>query len=488
MTEPIKFGTDGWRAVIAEDFTFANVERVAYAVGLYVRENYEKDTPMLIGYDTRFLADKFAERAAKVLMAMGVPVRVSSRDVPTPCIAWATQHEPTAGALQFTASHNPPEYCGIKYIPEYAGPATDDITNKIVQRLAATPSEIPISDGEVQHFDPQPPYLAAIGKIVNLKKIGGSGIKVGYDALYSTSRGYLDHILKQWGVSVKVLHDWRDPLFGGGMPEPKKQFLRDLSGMVKTEKLDVGLATDGDADRFAVLDENGNYLSPNQLLCLLTRHLVKNKGQKGSIVRTVATTHLIDRLAEAYGLDVIETPVGFKFIGEEMRKGDILIGGEESGGMSIKGHIPEKDGILANLLLVEMMAYEGKPLSAIWEDLQDEVGDRFIGLRADLKLNDYTQKELMKRLTDKPLSQLAGEKVSKVGRKDGLKLYLDESNWLLIRPSGTEPLIRLYFEGTSKERVDKVAGDFNAQVDEILKALEKECTSKPSSKKATAKV
>ncbi|MGD9679741.1 MAG: phosphoglucomutase/phosphomannomutase family protein [Candidatus Obscuribacterales bacterium] len=488
MTEPIKFGTDGWRAVIAEDFTFANVERVAYAVGLYVRENYEKDTPMLIGYDTRFLADKFAERAAKVLMAMGVPVRVSSRDVPTPCIAWATQHEPTAGALQFTASHNPPEYCGIKYIPEYAGPATDDITNKIVQRLAATPSEIPISDGEVQHFDPQPPYLAAIGKIVNLKKIGGSGIKVGYDALYSTSRGYLDHILKQWGVSVKVLHDFRDPLFGGGMPEPKKQFLRDLSGMVKTEKLDVGLATDGDADRFAVLDENGNYLSPNQLLCLLTRHLVKNKGQKGSIVRTVATTHLIDRLAEAYGLDVIETPVGFKFIGEEMRKGDILIGGEESGGMSIKGHIPEKDGILANLLLVEMMAYEGKPLSAIWEDLQDEVGDRFIGLRADLKLNDYTQKELMRRLTDKPLSQLAGEKVSKVGRKDGLKLYLDESNWLLIRPSGTEPLIRLYFEGTSKERVDKVAGDFNAQVDEILKALEKECTSKPSSKKATAKV
>lgn len=488
MTEPIKFGTDGWRAVIAEDFTFANVERVAYAVGLYVRENYQKDTPMLIGYDTRFLADRFAERAAKVLMAMGVPVRVSSRDVPTPCIAWATQHEPTAGALQFTASHNPPEYCGIKYIPEYAGPATDDITNKIVQRLAATPSEIPISDGEVQHFDPQPPYLAAIGKIVNLKKIGGSGIKVGYDALYSTSRGYLDHILKQWGVSVKVLHDWRDPLFGGGMPEPKKQFLRDLSGLVKTEKLDVGLATDGDADRFAVLDENGNYLSPNQLLCLLTRHLVKNKGQKGSIVRTVATTHLIDRLAEAYGLDVIETPVGFKFIGEEMRKGDILIGGEESGGMSIKGHIPEKDGILANLLLVEMMAYEGKPLSAIWEDLQDEVGDRFIGLRADLKLNDFTQKELMKRLTEKPLSQLAGEKVSKVGRKDGLKLYLDESNWLLIRPSGTEPLIRLYFEGTAKERVEKVADDFNAQVDEILKALEKECTSRPSSKKAAAKV
>lgn len=488
MTEPIKFGTDGWRAVIAESFTFANVERVAYAVGLYVKENYDKDTPMLIGYDTRFMADKFAEHAAKVLMAMGVPVRVSSRDVPTPCIAWATKHEPTAGALQFTASHNPPEYCGIKYIPEYAGPATDDITNKIVDNLERTPEVIAISEEEVHHFDPQPPYLAAIGKIVDLKRIGSSGIKVGYDALYSTSRGYLDHILKQWGVSVKVLHDWRDPLFGGGMPEPKKQFLRDLSGLVKTEKLDVGLATDGDADRFAVLDENGNYLSPNQLLCLLTRHLVKNKGQKGSIVRTVATTHLIDRLAKMYGLEVIETPVGFKFIGEEMRRGDILIGGEESGGLSVKGHIPEKDGILANLLLVEMIAYEGKPLSDIWEDLQAEVGDQFIGLRADLRLNDYTQKGLMKRLTDKPLDKLAGKKVTRVGRKDGLKLYIDDSNWLLIRPSGTEPLIRLYYEGTSKERVEKVAGDFNQQVSEIVKELEKECAdlAKSGSKTKTA--
>ena len=429
---------------------------------------------MLIGYDTRFLADRFAERCAKVLMAMGVPVRVSSRDVPTPCIAWATQHEPTAGALQITASHNPPEYCGIKYIPEYAGPATDDITARIVEYLKDTPENIELSKDEVVHFDPQPPYLGAITKIIDMKRIGSARIKVGYDALYSTSRGYLDHIMKQWGVSVKTLHDWRDPLFGGGMPEPKRQYLQDLSGLVIADKLNIGLATDGDADRFAVIDEQGTYLSPNQLLCLLTRHLLKNKGLKGSIVRTVATTHLLDLLAERYGLDVIETPVGFKFIGEEMRKGDILIGGEESGGMSVKGHIPEKDGILANLLVVEMMAYEDKPLSKIWEDLLAELGVSFIYLRADMRLTEKTAKYLMDRLTAEPLTTLAGEKVARVGRKDGLKLYLDDNNWLLIRPSGTEPLIRLYFEGTSKERIDKVAEDFNKQVQQIIKEIDKD--------------
>ena len=202
-------------------------------------------------------------------------------------------------------------------------------------------------------------------------------------------------------------------------------------------------------------------------------HGQKTEEKKGAIVRTVATTHFLDRLAKMYDLEVIETPVGFKFIGEEMRNKDILIGGEESGGMSFKGHIPEKDGIMANLLLIEMMAFEGKPLSQIWEDLQKEVGDKFTYLRADLRLNDFTQKKLMERLVNNPLDTLAGEKVTKVGRKDGLKLYMDDSNWLLIRPSGTEPLIRLYYEGTSEETINKVAEDFNNQVDQIIKELEK---------------
>jgi phosphomannomutase len=472
MSEIIKFGTDGWRAIIADHFTFANVERVAYAVGIYVKETYHKNgsgnVPLLIGYDTRFLADKFAARAAQVLIDMGLSVKLSNRDVPTPCIAWATQHEPTAGALQFTASHNPPEYCGIKYIPHFAGPATNDITASIVSHLNALPEGYETPHADVPTFDPQPPYLASLENRVDLKKIGASGLKVGYDSLYSTSRGYLDRVLKDAGLKdIVVLHDWRDPLFGGGMPEPKPEMLKELSEVVKSKKLSVGIATDGDADRFAVIDEGGNYFSPNQLLCLLTKHLVKNKNLKGTIVRTVATTHLLDVLAKKYALEIMETPVGFKYIGEIMRNTDVLIGGEESGGVSIKGHIPEKDGILANLLLIELMAYEGKPLSKIWEELLQEAGVVLVYRRADLHLNNRTQKALMERLEKNPLTTLGGEKITRVGRSDGLKLYIDDLNWLLIRPSGTEPLIRLYAEGAAP-RIDNAMADFHKQIEQIL--------------------
>jgi phosphomannomutase len=488
MSEVISFGTDGWRAIIAEDFTFKNVERAVYAMGLYMRDTYYRDgigVPVLIGYDTRFLADKFAYHAAQILMDMGLKAKVSSRDVPTPCIAWATQYEPTAGALQFTASHNPPEYCGLKYIPHFAGPATNDITNAIVGHLQDLPVGYEVPDRAVEYFDPAPPYLAAVELLVDMKKIGKSGLGIGYDALYSTSRDYLDKVLVESGLHVSVLHNWRDPLFGGGMPEPKPEYLKELMALVKSEKLDIGLATDGDADRFSVIDEQGNFCSPNKLLCLLTRHLVKNRGQKGAIVRSVTTTHLLDRLAKMYGLELIETPVGFKYIGEIMRSGDVLIGGEESGGVSVKGHIPEKDGILANVLLIEMLAFEGKPLSQIWNDLLKEAGTTNpVYLRGDLKLNQRTQKGLMERINANPISMLAGEKVSRVVRLDGLKLYLDDETWLLIRPSGTEPLIRLYAEGAGAERMEKVMSDFGSQVDDILKDLEKMsvATDKPALK------
>ncbi|HEY9733380.1 MAG TPA: phosphoglucomutase/phosphomannomutase family protein [Drouetiella sp.] len=472
MSDVISFGTDGWRAIIAEDFTIANVEKVAYAMGVYVRETYHRGNgpkvPLLIGYDTRFMADRFALRCAQTLITMGIPARVVERDVPTPCIAHATQHEPTAGALQFTASHNPPEYCGIKYIPHFAGPATDDITAQIVSHLNDKPDDFHVEDVEVPRFDPTAPYLASLKELIDFKKIKGARLRIGYDALYSTSRGYLDKMLKEAGVNVTVLHDWRDPLFGGGMPEPKYQYLQDLVKTVRTEKLDAGLATDGDADRFAAIDEGGNYLSPNHLLCLLTRHLVKNHGKKGTVVRTVATTHLLDKLCQMYGLDYVETAVGFKYVGEQMRQLNGLIGGEESGGVTVMGHIPEKDGIMANLLIVEMMAAEGKPISEIWKDMVREAGLELIYRRADLKLTMRTQKGLMDRLRESPMSTLAGLPVTEVGRKDGLKLYIDHHNWVLIRPSGTEPLVRLYFEGTSVEQVEKVMADFNQQVDKIL--------------------
>ncbi len=477
MSNAIKFGTDGWRAVIAEDFTFANVERVVYAIGVYIKQTYHKDPanrnlPALIGYDTRFLADEFAKRAARVLMTMGIPVKLANRDVPTPVIAYAASIEPTVGALQFTASHNPPQYCGIKYIPHFGGPATNETTNQIVSLLNEIPADFSVKQLNCETFDPMPGYLKAITQKIDTKKIGSSGLKIAYDALYSTSRGYLDKILADTGLTLTVLHNWRDPLFGGGMPEPKPECLTELIATVKEKKLSVGLATDGDADRFGVIDYKGNYLSPNMLLALLTRHLVKNKGQKGIIVRTVATTHLLDCLAKKYDLEIVETPVGFKYIGEIMRQKEVLIGGEESGGVSIKGHIPEKDGILGNLLLIELMAYEGKPLSQIWADLLAETGVTFIGRRRDLHLTMPIQRGLMERLIADPFKTVGAEKVAKVGNADGLKFYFDDFNWLLVRPSGTEPLIRLYFEGTDEKRVDAAVAAFQKQVDEIVAQLE----------------
>jgi phosphomannomutase len=492
-TSDIKFGTDGWRAIIADKFTFANVEKVSYAIGHYLTETYldgsaNKDIPVLIGFDTRFMADQFAERAARVLMAMGLNVRVASRDIPTPCIAWATQAESTCGALQFTASHNPPEYCGVKYIPPYAGPATNDITAKIVDNLKHCPEQIALSSDNLQKFDASAPYMEAVKKLVNLKKISASGLKVAFDALYSTSRGYIDKILVEAGIELEALHDFRDPLFGGGMPEPTPPYLKELVAKIKAGTFDIGIATDGDADRFAIIDGQGTFFSPNQLLCLLTRHLVKNHGMSGAIVRTVATSHMLNHVAEHYKLPLIETPVGFKYIGEKMRTEDVLIGGEESGGVSIKGHIPEKDGILANLLVIEMLAYEKKPLAQIWQDLENEIGVKFFQRRGDLHLTKQTQKLLLAHLADHPISKLIGEPLYKVDRADGLKLYHDADNWLLIRPSGTEPVIRVSGEGRSEQLIDSLMVDFKSQIDEILKSFKVDAMPPAKTKQTTAEV
>jgi len=474
--QPIRFGTDGWRAIIADQFTFANVERVSYAIGLYIKDTYatghDSDIPVFVGYDTRFLADKFAARSAQVLSQMGLNVKLSSRDIPTPCIAWASQAEPSGGALQFTASHNPPEYCGVKYIPPYGGPATTGITAGIMDNLKHCPDEILYKHEEPVRFDPSAPYMEAIRKLVDMEKIKASGLKVAYDALYSTSRGYLDKLIRECGLTLNIMHNVRDPLFGGGMPEPKPEYLKELMATVDAGRFDLGIATDGDSDRFAVIDDRGYFMTPNQLLCLLTMHLYKNHGMRGAIVRTVATSHMLDLLAAKYELEIIETPVGFKYIGEKMRTADVLIGGEESGGVSIKGHIPEKDGILANLLVIEMIAYEGKPLSKIWLELEADLGTKFFQRRGDLHLTDAVQKRLLTHLDKHPITHLIGEKLSRIDDKDGLKLYHDQDNWLLIRPSGTEPVIRVSGEGTSAELIDQLMVDFKSQIENIISGFE----------------
>ncbi|MFM6183872.1 MAG: phosphoglucomutase/phosphomannomutase family protein [Dolichospermum sp.] len=455
----IKFGTDGWRGIIADDFTFPNVRKVTRAIAGYLKTAYTKDKPVLIAYDTRFLADEFAQTSAAVLADLGWNVQITDRDCPTPVIAYNARILNSAGALMFTASHNPAPYCGIKYIPDYAGPATPEITDTIVANIETASDELPGSNpsGTISTFDPKPAYLDFIYTLLNVEKIKSANLKVKYDALYSTSRGYLDEVLQHCGCQLESFHTWRDVLFGGGMPEPKGEQLVELVAAVKADHADLGLATDGDSDRFGIVDEQGNVLTPNTVLLLLARHLIKNKGKSGAIVRTVATTHLLDNFAAKYGLDIYETAVGFKYIGEKMRETAVLIGGEESGGLSIIGHIPEKDGVLADMLVAEAIAYEGKPLSQLVQEAIAEADGPLYNNRLDLHLTEAHKIAVINSYTQNPPSEVAGIQVKEVGRKDGIKLYLEEGSWVLLRPSGTEPLVRVYMETNSQEKLSQIA-------------------------------
>ena len=460
----ITFGTDGWRGIIADDFTFANVCKVTRAIAHYLETTYSRDRPVLIGYDTRFLAEQFAQTAAAVLVEMGWSVRLSDRDCPTPALAYQARHLKSAGALMFTASHNPATYCGIKYIPDYAGPATVAITNAIMANLAQASDALPgAASAAIARFDPQPAYLAFIYTLLDVERLRRAKLAVQYDALYSTSRGYLDTALGHCGCTIAASHTQRDVLFGGGMPDPKAAQLQELVTLVQQHQADVGLATDGDSDRFGVVDELGNVLAPNDVLLLLAKHLVQNKGQRGAIVRTVATTHLLDNLAAQYGLDLHETAVGFKHIGEKMRQIPVLIGGEESGGISILGHIPEKDGILAGLLVAEVIAYAGKPLSQLVAAVIADCGGPLYNHRLDLNLSHEHKAALLQTFTHCPPTQIAGIGVKAIGQKDGIKLYLEEGSWVLLRPSGTEPLMRIYLETNSPAKVKQIS-DFMAAI------------------------
>jgi len=465
----IVFGTDGWRDIIAEGFTFGNVRIVAAAIADYVKSAYPADRPVLVGYDTRFLAREFAETVVAVLQSRGLKTLLANRDVATPVIAYAARDLNSAGAIMLTASHNPPPYCGIKYIPDYAGPATKDITDTIVanvKRLQGEAADLPTGRVVGEEFDPMPRYFAWIRQLVPGNELKKAHLKVVYDALYSTGRGYLDELLREYGCDVIALHGYRDPLFGGGMPEPAKAQLGELIETVKSERAALGLATDGDSDRFGVVDSEGTFYTPNQIIALLLRHLVKNRGAKGVVVRTVATTHLIDRLAGHYGVEVRETPVGFKWVGEKMRQEPVIIGGEESGGLSVLGHIPEKDGILANLLVADMVATEGKPIAEIWKDLVAEVSWNPANRRLDLHLSEHAKAEVLRLFVERTPSEVAGIKVQDVLRKDGVKLLMEDGSWILARPSGTEPIIRVYLEAADPAALDKLATAVNLLVEE----------------------
>jgi len=464
-TATIRFGTDGWRAIMCDTFTFSNVRLVCQAIAEHLKQAGIDKQGVVVAHDARFMAERFAREAAAVMTANGIHVWLPEEDVPTPVAAHAVLQLNAAGAIMFTASHNPPEYNGVKFIPAYAGPASPEITSDIERHLSrvmsgevAVPQTASAEELDVESWDPSLDYVASLRRLVNLEAIAESGLKIGYDAMHGSGRHYVGDILRQAGMEVVSLRTERDPLFGGVTPEPQERYLSELVELTKTGRIDLGLATDGDADRFGIIDSDGTYLSPNEVIALLIPYLVERRGFKGSVVRTLATTHLIDRLADHFGLTLRETPVGFKHVCEWMRKEAVIIGGEESGGLSILGHIPEKDGVLATLLLAEVRAVTGIPLRQYLKRWADQVGP-CVSKRIDLRYPEEKKAVLLAHLREKPPENVGKRRLADVVTIDGAKYIFTDGSWMLVRASGTEPLLRIYLEAPDREALAALETD-----------------------------
>ncbi len=447
----IKFGTDGWRAITGEDFNSENVTLVTNAIAKYVYDNFGLKKTVIIGYDPRNQADVLSKLCADILVQKGFRVLYSKKVVPTPVLAYGAKHL-NACAVMFTASHNPPEYLGLKFIPDYAGPATSEITDEIIKNLGKSIENS--LEGSFEYYDFSKDYFNHLETLIDFEKIKKISANIVFDGLYSATIGYFDKILKDNGIKFKTLHMTHDPNFGGGMPEPKPKYMQELIETIKNDVNSVGFANDGDGDRFGVIDEDGNYVTPNEIIAILLKHLTKNKGLKGALVKTVGASTLLDIVAKKSNVELIETAVGFKHVGEAMRKYNPVIGGEDSGGLSIQGHIPEKDGILANLLILEAMAYEHKKLTELEDDLYKFAGAKFYNDRIDEKLDSQEQVKKALEKAEK-MNSLGSYKVTRVNKIDGVKLYFDNNSWILIRPSGTEPLLRIYIECDSMEKLEE---------------------------------
>ena len=459
----IKFGTDGWRAVVGETFNEKNVEIAVKAIGKYVFDNYGIYKTIIVGYDPRNKAKEFSTQCARILSDIGFKVYYSDKVVPTPVLAYNAKLL-NACAVMFTASHNPPEYLGIKFIPDYAGPATSDITDEIVSNLGSDIKSVRGGKFIVTDFSKN--YFNHIKSLIDFERIkhNSDSFHILFDGLYSSSIGYFDKLLSDNGIQFDSIHMYHDVNFGGGMPEPKPQYMEEAIKYVKEHKGYVAFANDGDADRFGVIDETGEYVTPNEIIALLLLHLKKNKGYSGSLVKTVGASLMLDIVAQKSGVNVVETAVGFKHVGEAMRKYNPIIGGEESGGLSIQGHIPEKDGILANLLIIEAMSYANKPLSQLRRELKDYVGCEFINTRIDKKLQSVEDvKPVLENFHS--IVDFAGMKIVKRDMKDGIKIYFEDGKtWILVRPSGTEPLLRIYIESDDVNKIE----NFKNNIDNFL--------------------
>jgi len=456
----ITFGTSGWRGIMCEDFIFENVKVVTQAIADNVKASGEARKGIIVGYDSRFMGESFAREAARVLTGAGIRTFLCVRDTPTPVISFEILKRGTAGAINFTASHNPPEYNGIKFSPSWGGPALPQTTNDIERRANEMAGEICYTEcaldeamqkGLLVEIDPMQSYLEDLATKIDFAKIAKLGT-VAVNPLYGTARGYLAEPLKAHGVKVVQMNANRDPYFGGFPPEPSEKYIQDFIKLVQQDpSITLGIATDGDADRFGIVDGDGSFIEPNYIIALLLDYLVRVKGMTGGVGRSVATSHLVDAVAKMHGVEVFETPVGFKFIGELISQDKIIIGGEESAGLTIKGHVPEKDGILACLLVAEMVAHEGKSVKALLEELYGKVG-RYLTKRVNITLSPELEEVFPQRIAATPAS-FAGEPVKEKITLDGNKFILQDGSWLLFRKSGTEPVVRLYCEASTEERL-----------------------------------
>ncbi len=458
MAQAIVFGTDGWRAVIADDFTYANLEKVALAAARYFAKHRNVRNGVVIGYDARFLSREFAEKSAQVMADAGVRVLLADSIVSTPMVSLLTTLEHAAGGVVITASHNPPRYNGFKIKGDFGGPAHPEMIAKVEQELRRvmkrknlpppkrTVAQL-LKTGKIRPISMKRRYLDDLAGKIDLKLINGSGMRIMYDVMYGAGQKVLDEVLP----AVQQIHATYNPSFGGTNPEPLAQNLGELMRRVKGERYDIGIATDGDADRIGAVDEEGRFVDSHRIFALLLKYLVEQKHMTGEVVKSISVSQMIDAQCAKYGLILRETPVGFKYICREMTERDVLIGGEESGGLGVKGHLPERDGIFLGLLLCEMMAVRRKPLGALVQELMDEFGQHEFK-RIDLHCSELEKKAIIKKF-QRGVKEIGGFPVT--GRKDtdGFKFFVD-GGWVLIRASGTEQLIRFYAEAESVAKVD----------------------------------
>jgi phosphomannomutase len=467
MSHPvIKFGTDGWRGVIADDFTFANVRTAAEAIAAYVHANHDPAKGICIGYDSRFGSKAFARACAEVAAATGIPVMLANDITPTPALSFGVRERGAAGGIMITSSHNPPRWNGVKYKAWYGGSGKPSIMTEIESYLGK-PVARAAQAAEIREADFLPTYLKAIESFADLDLIAKSGMKFAIDSMYGAGRTILSDIFTRIGVAHVQIRGHIDPLFPGINPEPIEPHIRALGEAAAAHKCHAGLCTDGDADRIGATDERGNFVDPHKIYSVLLSWVLKRKGWPGAVTRAFNTTKMLDRIAAKYGRELLEHGIGFKFVCDYMLEREIVMGGEESGGIGIQRHLPERDGLLNALLLANAMAEEGKTLGQLVADLQAEYGEHQYG-RIDLHIPDAIKNGAIARA--RALSEgdktFAGMPILRVETLDGVKFYLDNpeaamkpnaaETWLLLRASGTEPLMRIYSESCSKESVAKL--------------------------------